>query len=496
MFEYAESDPSITAEEAKRLIPSLRTRLLRAQYKLLETKDRALLILIGGIDGAGKGDTINLLNDWMDARHIHTIGFMPPTSQERAYPTFYRFWRALPAKGEIGIVFGSGYVPMLTEAFKKRPDPTVLEELILAARRYEADLVANGVQVIKLWFHLSKGAQRQRVHELLLNPSTAWKVSPQDPKVHKKFKRLRNAAQRIIEATDSVFSPWIIIPSADENMRNVRTAQTVLEALQKRRITVPPLHDPAVLPNLQREQNVLKQLDYSIEMSKSEYEVELLRWQNRLARLVRSDAFKQNHGLMIAFEGSDAAGKGGAIRRITQAIDARQYDIMQVSAPKPFELDRPYLWRFWRHVPRRGRISIFDRSWYGRVLVERVEKLIPPATWRRAYSEINGFEQQLTRDGIILVKFWLGITMDEQLKRFQERQNHPFKRYKLTEEDWRNRKRWNAYENAAQDMLEHTDTPEAHWHLIAANDKRYARIEVLKQVVKTIEQSLCLDPSQ
>jgi polyphosphate:AMP phosphotransferase len=493
MFELAESDPVLPDDEAKRLIPTLRTRLLRAQYRFRHDKQRALLILIGGIDGAGKGDTINLLNDWMDARYIHTMAFRRPTEDERIYPRFYRFWRALPAKGEIGIVFGSGYAPLLEEATKKRPDPDKLEELILNARRYEADLVANGVQVIKLWFHLSKRAQHERMRELLRNPSTAWKVAPEDRDVPKKFKRLRQAGQRIIEATDSAHAPWIIIPAADDNTRAVNTAQAVLQALQKKSVRVPALHDPAVLPSFKRQRNPLKELDYTVELSKDDYEQELLHWQNRLAELVRRKRFIRKHALMIVFEGQDAAGKGGAIRRITQAIDARQYDIMPVGAPEPFELARPYLWRFWRHVPRLGQISIFDRSWYGRVLVERVEKLIAPAVWKRAYPEINAFEQQLNRDGVIVVKFWLAITEDEQLRRFNDRKTHPYKQYKLTDEDWRNRNRWRAYENASADMLVHTDTAYARWHLVAANDKRHARVQVLKHLVKRIEQALDQD---
>lgn len=488
MFELAESDPILPDSEAKRLIPILRTQLLRAQYRFLEQKDRALLVVVSGIDGAGKGDTINLLNDWMDARHIHTMAFTRPTEQERVYPRQYRFWRALPAKGEIGIVFGSGYAPLMEEALKKRPDPDKLEDLILTARRYEADLVANGVQVIKLWFHLSKRAQRTRMQELLLNPSTAWKVGPEDHKVAKRFKRLRLAAQRVIEATDSGHAPWTIIPAADQNTRMVRTGQAVLAALQRKSVRVPAVHDPAALPKLKRPSNPLAKLDFTAELSKDDYESELLHWQNRLANLVRSQGFQTKHALMIVFEGSDAAGKGGAIRRITQAIDARQYDIMPVAAPKPFELERPYLWRFWRNVPRLGRISIFDRSWYGRVLVERVEKLVPPSVWRRAYGEINGFEQQLTHDGVIVVKFWLAITPEEQLKRFKEREAHPYKQYKLTPEDWRNRRKWSAYEAASTDMLTHTDTDHAGWHLVAANDKRHARIEVLKQLVERIEE--------
>jgi polyphosphate kinase 2 (PPK2 family) len=303
-----------------------------------------------------------------------------------------------------------------------------------------------------------------------------------------RFKRLRRAAQRVIEATDSGHAPWTIIPAADENTRMVRTGQAVLTALQRKSVRVPAVHDPAELPKLKRPSNPLAKLDFTAELSKDDYETALLHWQNHLANLVRSQRFRDKHALMVVFEGSDAAGKGGAIRRITQAIDARQYDIMPVAAPKPFELERPYLWRFWRHVPRLGRISIFDRSWYGRVLVERVENLVPPSVWRRAYGEINGFEQQLTHDGVIVVKFWLAITPEEQLKRFKEREAHPYKQYKLTPEDWRNRRKWSAYEAASTAMLTHTNTDHAGWHLVAANDKRHARIEVLKQLVKRIEE--------
>lgn len=490
MFELAESDPALSDGEAKPLIESLRTQLLRAQSKLLERKDRALLVLIGGIDGAGKGDTINLLHDWMDGHHIRTIAFNRPTEQERVYPRQYRFWRALPARGEIGIVFGSGYAPLLKLAAKKNPNLAELEDMILTARRYEADLVANGVQVIKLWFHLSKKAQRKRMERLLLNPSTAWKVGPEDHKVHKRFERIRSAAQRVIEATDADHAPWIIIPAADDNTRVVRTGQAVLNALRKTSIRVPPIHDPAALPALRQRANPIDKLDFAAQLSKEDYEAELLHWQNRLATLVRSETFLKKYALMVVFEGSDAAGKGGAIRRITQALDARQYEIIPIAAPKPFELNRPYLWRFWRRVPRLGRIAIFDRSWYGRVLVERVEKLITPAVWRRAYPEINGFEQQLVHDGIIMVKFWLAITPDEQLKRFQERESRPYKQYKITDEDWRNRNRWKAYERAVADMLNHTDTEHANWHLVAANDKRLARVQVLKHLVECIESKL------
>ena len=490
MFEEAESDPKLSNDEANRIIPALRTRLLNAQYDHLRKQDRALVILVGGIDGAGKGDTINLLNEWMDPRHIRTIAFSRMTKADRLFPPTYRFWQALPAKGQTGIVFGSGYAPLIAEAAKKKPDVRRLEEMVLTARRYEADLVANDIQVIKLWFHLSRKAQADRTVKLLENPSTAWKVSPMDLKVHKRFERLRDAGQRVIEATDAAHSPWIIIPAADENMRNVRTGQAVLDALKRHSIRVPALHDPAELPKLRRNANPLNDLDYSIAMPKDEYEEQILVWQNRLAQAVRHPAFLKHHALVLAFEGQDAAGKGSTIRRITRALDARQYKVMPISAPKQFELNRPHLWRFWRDVPARGRIAIFDRSWYGRVLVERVEKLTPQSAWRRGYTEINAFEQQLSKYGILVLKFWLAVTPDEQLARFKEREKSPFKQFKITEEDWRNRDKWKEYHQAAGDMLTYTQTDQAPWHAISSNDKRHARIQVLKHITLALENAI------
>jgi polyphosphate:AMP phosphotransferase len=489
MFEEAESDPSLTDTDAKQLEQKLRTRLLRAQYQHLEKQDRALLILVGGIDGAGKGDTINLLNDWLDPRHIRTMAFPPPTAEDLAYPPTYRFWHHIPPKGETGIMFGSGYAPLIVEASKKHPDLCLLENMIMTARRYEADLVSNGVQVIKLWFHLSKKAQRDRTKRLLANPSTAWKVGPRDQKVHKHYDRLCQGAQRVIEATDSDHSPWVIIPAADANLRNIRTAQAVLQAFEKRTIRVPPLHDPSKLPALKPKPNPLDSVDYKKTISKDEYETQILDLQNKLAEIVRSDAFKKL-ALVLVFEGQDAAGKGGTIRRITHALDARQYEIMATAAPKAYELARPYLWRFWRNVPHLGRISIFDRSWYGRVLVERVEKLITPTQYRRAYSEINNFELQLSENNVLVLKFWLTVTPEEQLKRFKEREASAFKQFKITDDDWRNRRKSPAYYSAAGNMLKLTHTDSAPWFVVPSNDKRLARVTVLKHIITALENTL------
>lgn len=489
MFQEAEADPALSPAEFKKLEEQLRVQLVNEQYRHLKLRDRALLIIVAGIDGAGKGETINLLNEWMDPRHIHTVAFSEPTKHDCAYPPARRFWMKLPQKGEIAITFGSGYTSLFQEAAKKDLDHDQLEKSILFTRRFESNLVANGIHVIKLWFHLSREAQHQRFKTLLANPSTAWQVDKLDLKAHKKFKSIRRAGQRIIESTDTPHAPWIIIPSADPKIRATRTAQSVLQALKAPAIKTPQFHDPGALPVLAKRRSPLDHLTpHANGVAKSEYETEILQWQNRLAQAVRSKHFKCK-SLAVVFEGMDAAGKGGAIRRITRAIDARQFNIMPVSAPSPTEHALPYLWRFWKNIPGHGRISIFDRSWYGRVLVERVEKLIPRRDWTRAYAEINDFETQLSDHGVLVLKFWLAISHEEQLKRFREREHSPYKQFKITSEDWRNRRKWKLYEQAARDMFTQTDTPTVPWHVLDANDKRHARLEILKRIVLALENT-------
>jgi len=235
---------------------------------------------------------------------------------------------------------------------------------------------------------------------------------------------------------------------------------------------------------------VLRSLDMSKAYTKPAYKSELEELQGRLNLLMRSPKFKKNFSLIIAYEGADAGGKGGNIRRVTAALDARFYNIIPVAAPTEEERAQPYLWRFWRHVPAKGRLTIFDRTWYGRVLVERVEGFCSEADWRRAYGEINDFEEQLVRNNILVVKFWLAISKEEQLRRFKEREKIGFKRFKITEEDWRNREKWDDYEEAVCDMVDLTSTEVAPWTIVEGNSKYYARIKVMKTLCEKVEAAL------
>ncbi|HWL30112.1 MAG TPA: hypothetical protein VNQ97_14520, partial [Burkholderiaceae bacterium] len=411
---------------------------------------------------------------------------------------------------------------------KKQPNIQRIEALASDIRDFESTLAQNGVQILKLWYHMSAKAQRARVDELLSDPDTAWQVAPEDIKVRKKFTRLRNAGELAISLTDREQAPWHIVPAADRQLRTLRTGELVLAALREplrrrgatdaasaaalatstdyaveTRVTVsdasvgrPTADHDAADRKLDHPDEVppaakvirLEDLDYQIRLADQDYDDLLEEWQGRLARAVRHRRFSKVP-LVLVFEGTDAAGKGGTIRRITHAIDPRQFRAIPISAPTPEELAHPYLWRFWRDLPRPGHVAIFDRSWYGRVLVERVEKLTPKADWQRAYTEINQFEGQLRDSGVLLLKFWLAITRDEQLERFQERETSPFKAFKLTPEDWRNRRKWDAYNAAANDMFAHTSSPDHPWHVIPANDKKHARIAVLQSIVLAVEQA-------
>ncbi len=482
MFQYAESDPTLSHDDAKAQEQDLRVALLQEQYRRLQAADQTLLIVLAGIDGAGKGSTINLLNTWLDPRHIHTLAFGELTHQEAMRPAMWRYWRDLPRKGQTGVVFGSWYGSLLAETARKHPDPAKVAMYARVINRFEAMLAAEGVQVLKLWFHLSRKAQKERADHMLKDPETAWRVSHADLKVRKKFDRLRSAGELAISQTHRSHAPWVVVPSADEDMRTLSAAQAILSALKRgpaRRIQADEPLPATLLPLSARPPKIPP-------LKKSTYEDELQHWQSRLAHAVRSKHFT-HRSLVLAFEGLDAAGKGGSIRRVTAALDVRNFDIHPISAPLPYEFARPYLWRFWRELPAHGKIAIFDRSWYGRVLVERVEKLIPPKTVARAYDEINDFELQLAANGTLLLKFWLDVSKDEQLRRFREREESPFKSFKITPDDWRNRARWKAYQGARFDMLTRTSTEHAPWHIVQSDDKLAARVHIVKTIALALE---------
>lgn len=491
MFESVEIGHKLKKSEYKREEPKLRRALLKAQYDLLDNGTFPVVILVNGVDGAGKGETVNLFNEWMDPRHIHTHAFGAMTDAEREHPEMWRFWQALPPKGRIGILFGSWYTDPILKRVMGHEKRVQFEHRLERIRHFERMLSAEGAVVLKLWFHLSKAAQKKRFKELLASKKTAWRVGPGDWERFKHYDEFVAVCEDTLRATSTGEAPWQVIEGSDPQYRSLTAGRLLLEVLNARLKGAPLKLSPSVPPpgpSIDRK-NILNSLDYSRALAPKAYHKRLEKAQARLNQLTR-DKEMRDRSLVIVFEGMDAAGKGSTIRRVTRALDARFYRVIPIAAPTDEERAQPYLWRFWRHIPGHGKAVIFDRSWYGRVLVERVEGICSEADWMRAYHEINDFEEQLADAGALVAKFWMAVTPQEQLRRFKEREKIAYKRFKITDEDWRNRKKWPQYERAICDMIERTSTEVGRWNLIAANDKLLARVTVIERLCAHIESQL------
>lgn len=492
MFESAELGHSIDKRDYEKEVPKLRAALLEAQMRLLQHPDFPVVVVVDGIDGAGKGDAVNLLLEWMDPRHVQVNAMGDPTDEERARPPMWRFWRALPPKSKVGIFFGAWHSAPMMDRVYGRTGGAELTRVLAEVVRFERMLSDEGTIVVKVWLHLTKKAQRARFEQLESDPATAWRVTKQDWKNHRRHDRIYVVSERALRETNTAEAPWTVVEATDARYRNLTVGRTLLEAMVNRldrgkrkaliRAAPPP---PPPLDS----RNVIEELALTKSLTDRQYEKRLPILQGQLNTLARHKRFR-DIAVVVVFEGSDAAGKGSAIRRVTAALDARQYRVVPIAAPTEEERAQPYLWRFWRHVPRKGNFTLFDRSWYGRVLVERVEGLAAPADWMRAYREIVDFEESLARFGIVVVKFWLAISKEEQLRRFRARERTPFKRYKITPEDWRNRTKWDEYERAVCDMVDRTSTDLARWHMVEANDKKWMRVKVLETICSSVEEAL------
>lgn len=490
MFESAEIGHAVDKDTYHAQVPALREALLEAQYELQQQARFPVIILINGIEGAGKGETVKLLNEWMDPRLIEVRTFDAQTDEELARPPAWRYWRQLPAKGRIGVFFGNWYSQMIQDRVHGRFKDEVLDQAINEAERLEQMLCDEGALIFKFWFHLSHKEMKKRLEALKDDPLHSWRISPLDWQQSKTYKRFVRFGERVLRRTSRDYAPWHVIEGVDAHYRSLAVGNILLEGLQaalKKPVT--PVHQAiAPLGESIDQRSLLGSLDLSKALDKDDYEEQLAAEQARFSMLMR-DKRMRRHALVAAFEGNDAAGKGGAIKRVAAALDPRQYHIVPIAAPTQDELAQPYLWRFWRQIPPRGQFTVFDRSWYGRVLVERVEGFASQADWMRAYGEINDFEEQLRRAGVIVVKFWLSIDKQTQLERFKAREKIPFKRYKITDDDWRNRDKWDLYRDAVNDMVDRTSTEVAPWTLVEANDKRYARIKVLKTLGDALEEA-------
>jgi polyphosphate:AMP phosphotransferase len=503
MFEAAELGRTIPKEQYKAQIPTFRTELLETQRQLTNARF-PVIVVFAGVDGAGKGETVNLLSEWMDPRWLVTRAYAEPSDEERERPEYWRYWRDLPPNGRIGLFLSSWYSrPVLDRVYGKSRSAE-LDKQLERIVTFERTLTDDGALVLKFWMHLEKKAQRKRLRTLEKDPLTKWRVSKRQWQHWRMYDKFIAAAERVLQRTSTVDAPWMIVEGLDEGYRSLTVATAIRDSIRKAlengrgvrpalklvsgvrdarpasagRATAQPAA-PRVKGSTGTGSTILNSLDMTQAVPKKTFSKELEKYQGRL-NLLQRKAHDKAISTILVFEGWDAAGKGGAIRRVTAALDARSYQVIPIAAPTDEERAHHYLWRFWRHVSRAGRLTIFDRSWYGRVLVERVEGFASEPEWRRAYSEINEFEEELVDHGIVLVKYWMHITEAEQLRRFKEREKAHYKQWKLTDEDWRNRAKSADYQRAVNEMVERTSTRAAPWTLVEGNDKYFARLKVLK----------------
>jgi len=494
MFEATKVGRTVDKASFSEQQDALRTQLLEVQRELLQT-DIPVIVLIAGVEGAGKGEVVNRLNEWLDTRGVQNFAFWDETDEERQRPRYWRFWRTLPSRGNLSILFGGWYQAPIERRFTGLCNDAELDAELNRIADFERMLINDGALVVKFWFHLSATDQKQRLKELSRDDRSRWKMHPKKGKFAEHYRQYERVAERVIRHTDRGISPWFLIEATDRRYRDLTVGKTLLHAV-KVRLSDAPAIEPAStsshleLPEVNSAQvTLLDQLDLTKSLERKTYKSELKSLQTELNELTWK-AYKKKRSVVLVFEGVDAGGKGGAIRRFTGAIDARLYRTIPIAAPTDEEKAHHYLWRFWRHIPRAGYISIYDRSWYGRVLVERVEGFATDAEWRRAYAEINQFEEQLVESGAVLLKFWLQVSPEEQLRRFEDREKVAYKRFKITDEDWRNREKWPEYAAAVNAMVAHTSTEFASWTLVEGDDKPYARIKVLRTLRDRLVEAL------
>lgn len=485
---------SYTNKEYKKIAKDLRIELFNAQRACIEKKIPVVIIL-SGIKGSGRGKVANFLSEWLDAKFVRNHAFLAPSDEEETRPTMWRYWRHLPAGGETAVFFGAWYTQILRNSrFLEKHGKESMLESINASTQLEETLSKSGTAILKIWLHLSKEEHdirrkyRKQAKENLY-------YTPNDELLDDFYDEIMEVLQETIPQTDKAYAPWAIIDAYDENYRNISVARALLQHLNQC-LAAKEVHEN-IKEATQKDDNqiemntisALDRVDLSQNIEKEDYKEKLEELQTEVARLT-FEAYQKGISTTLVFEGWDAGGKGGAIRRLSTCTDARITRVIPISSPTSEELAHHYLWRFWRHVPQAGYITIYDRSWYGRVLVERVEGFAQKHEWRRAYNEINAFEKELVSDKNIVIKFWLHISSEEQLRRFKEREDTPWKQHKITAEDWRNRDAADAYKLAADEMFLRTNTSYAPWYIIPAESKLFARIEVLRIYRDSLKNAL------
>jgi polyphosphate:AMP phosphotransferase len=471
-----------------------------AELKLAALQRRAkdlgipVIIVFEGWNAAGKGTLINELILPLDPRGFKVHSMLPPNEEEALRPFLWRYWIHTPARGRIAVFDRSWYRRVVNDRVDGRIKGRDLPQAFEDIRSFERHLADGGNVILKFFLHVSKAEQKKRLEKLQKSPATAWRVTKDDLERHRQYAEHLAAVEDMLAETDTDAAPWTVVESHDQRFATLKIFNTVLSALERRvaaeeqRSEDPVAPPPRGLPP-ELSTSILDGVDLSVSLEREDYRRGLKKYQKRIREL-EHEIYMRRIPVVIVYEGWDAAGKGGNIRRLTANLDPRGYEVVPIGVPNDVEKAHHYLWRFWTQMPKAGHLTIFDRTWYGRVLVERVEGFCTEAEWKRAYREINEMEQHMTNFGAVLLKFWLHISPDEQLRRFEQRLETPHKRWKITDEDWRNREKWKAYKAAVEEMLFRTSTPYAPWTIVESNNKWYARVKALKTVCDAIEEHL------
>lgn len=475
-------------EEMEQRLKKARARLEQQQI-LMKEKKLPVLVLLEGWGAAGKGSVLGKIIKNIDPRFFKVAVMDEPTEEEARKPFLYRHFVKIPEAGKF-VFMDSGWMSEVTrEKLRGELSEQEYKKKIESIKRFERQLTDNGYLLMKFFFQIDEKEQKKRLDKLADDKNTSWRVSEHDVWQNKHYDKCMDVYEQYLCDTNQPSAPWYLVDAKDKKWAQLQILETLVQgidtALQNSTLAVPLLQNAFPLKPIEKLADVA--LDKTL--TEEEYDTLLNQYQKRLREL-HNELYRKKIPVIIAYEGWDAAGKGGNIKRITEALDPRGYEVHPIASPEPHEKARHYLWRFWNRLPKTGHVAIFDRTWYGRVMVERLEGFCSENDWQRAYVEINEFEKELADWNAVIVKFWVQIDKDTQLARFKERENTPEKRWKITDEDWRNREKWDLYEEAVNEMLQKTNTAYAPWHILESNDKKYARIKALKTVIEAIEKKL------
>ncbi len=477
------------SEEEQALRAEIKTLRETLAGQQMELRDAGLpvIVLVEGWAAAGKGSLIGELICELDPRFYNVISPTVGPAKNDRYPFLWPYAKEIPENGQL-MFYDSGWMECAVRRYLRREiTGEQYREYVRSATEFERQLRDGGYLLLKIFLRIDREEQEKRLRALREDFSTEWRVTEDDLWQHREYKRFREAYEDFMAATGETV-PWHVLEGKSRRTA-VRDAlklltKTIRKGLEAGRYVGEPFKADFPLVKMP----LLREVDLSPALEDEEYDKELKKLQKRLGDL-HNLVYRKRIPVVICYEGWDAAGKGGNIRRLARNLDPRGFDVIPIASPEPHELHRQYLWRFWTQLPRSGHFAIFDRTWYGRVMVERLEGFCTEKDWKRAYNEINEFERQLTEWGAVVLKFWIQIDPDTQLERFNARQNTPGKQWKLTEEDWRNREKWPQYEEAIDEMLEKTSTQNAPWHIIESNDKKYARIKTLRLTISALEKA-------